>query len=109
MFSPKVWEVLGNTANFMQPVGGKFTVFSDFTLTRCRKKTSTDVKLSLIVSAGHWSADNVEITGNTTKGIQTEFHIRTSIQRISQFPETICIPLRGMSPCPNRVYSKSQK
>ena len=60
MFSPKVWEEVGNTANFMQPVhclhkvcsGGKFTVFSDFTLTRCRKKRSTDVKLSLIVSAG---------------------------------------------------------
>ena len=52
MFSPKVWEIVGNTANFMQPVGGKFTVFSDFTLNSCRKKTSTDVKLSVIVSAG---------------------------------------------------------
>ena len=52
MFSPKVWEVVGNAANVMQPVGGKFTVFSDFTLTRCRKKRSTDVKLSVIVSAG---------------------------------------------------------
>ena len=52
MFSPKVWEEVGNTANFIQTVGGKFTVFSDFTLTRCRKKTSTDVKLSVIVSAG---------------------------------------------------------
>ena len=31
----------------------------------------------------------------------SKIHIQTRIQRIPQFPETICIPVRRMSPCPS--------